>query len=356
MSELVEVSSRKGRAKTISKMEHLIQTNCDRAGLKTNDLFSYIPNVVNLAEARRLADSAGPIYLKALEVFLQQSPSTAALTALPLVATSSSSRETLDLSNNTLTQWAQKAIELPVIEQLAMVLEPSILQLQEQHLVSKDLRTIGFISTQFHFTSELALKHLTLPEQILLSPYFKFIEEQTCIPWQRVCAAAAKHELSSRSLAVVKQMLPISQEIARTVYSYSVQLYPAHRSRRGGLSDPGVKASVLRDLDMFQSYLWLCVLEDSMAAVEQELIPLCVMVFPAIEVTWELVAQMTKLLMNELLVRVEPKYKLLVLPYTKMMQEMFSELEEKASGIDRGLSKFVAKEKENAFLSTASSI
>jgi hypothetical protein len=345
ISKLLEASSKEGRAKTVTRMEHLIQTNCDRAGLKTHDLFSYIPNVVNLDDARRLADSAGSIYLKALDVFWQQSPNAAALTAVPMGTNSDFSREPLDLSNHALIQWAQKAIDLPAVEQLAVMLEPFILRLQEQHLISRDLRTIGFISTQFHFTSELALKHLTLPEQVLLKPYFKFIEEQTCIPWQRVCAAAAKHEPDSSGLAVIRRMLPMSRKIAETVYNYSVQLYPKHRSRRGGLNDPWVKASTIRDMEMLQSYLWLCVLEESMTAVERELIPLCVMVFPSIDVKWEFVARMTKILMDEVLMHVEPKHKSLVLPYAQIMQELFSNLEQEAREISKGLSRFVAKEK-----------
>lgn len=346
-SELVEVASTEGRTKTIAKVQRLIQTDCDRAGLKTNTLFSYIPNVVNLADARRLAEFAGPVYLKALEIYLQQSPPTAALIAVPLAAASSPSQEAIDLSNNTFSQWAKRAINLPAIEQLAMALEPAILQLQEQHLTSRDLRTIGFMSTQFHFSSEFVLQHLTLPEKVLLGPYFKFIEEQVCIPWQRVCAAAAKHELRSPSLAVVEQMLPVTHEIARTVYSRSVQLYPAHHSRRGGLGLPDVMASVIRDLNMLQSYLWLCVLEESMAAVEQELIPLCVIVFPTVELKWELVAQMTKLLMDEILARMEPQHQQLVLPYTQAMQQLFSNLQQKAAELSTGLDKFVEKEEKH---------
>lgn len=40
-----------------------------------------------------------------------------------------------------------------------------------------------------------------------------------------------------------------------------------------------------------------------MASVEQELLPLCMMVFPSVEVTWELVKQMLQLLMDELITR-----------------------------------------------------
>jgi hypothetical protein len=176
------------------------------------------------------------------------------------------------------------------------------------------------------------LNRLTLAEQVLLSPYFKFVEEQVCIPWQRVCAAATKHEPDSPLLATVLQMLPASQEIAKQVYHRAAQLYPNHRSRRGGLMEPGVRASSIRDIEMFQGYLWLCTLEGNMTAVEQELLPLCIMVFPSIDVAWELVEHILPLLVNEIQTRLLPAQMRLLLPYTQAMQQLFSNLETKASG------------------------
>jgi hypothetical protein len=80
---------------------------------------------------------------------------------------------------------------------------------------------------------------------------------------------------------------------------------------------------------MFQGYLSLCVLEESMASVQDELLPLCIMVFPAVEVSWELVEQMTQLLMDEVLARVSNEYKSLLVPYTTAMQQIFSNLKTK---------------------------
>jgi hypothetical protein len=66
-----------------------------------------------------------------------------------------------------------------------------------------------------------------------------------------------------------------------------------------------------------------------MASVQDELLPLCIMVFPAVEVSWELVEQMTQLLMDEVLARVSNEYKSLLVPYTTAMQQIFSKLETK---------------------------
>jgi hypothetical protein len=326
VSGLVEVASPEGRAKTVAKLKRLIQINCECAGIKTNALFSYIPNVVNLTESRFIAKFVAEVYEKALEIYQQQSTSLA-----PVAATSRPFAKTINFSTNVdvATEWAMPALEMPAMEQLAKALEPVLLQLRQQHMSARDPRTIGFITTQFHFSTKLVLGKLTLPEQVLLSPYFKFIEEQVCIPLQRVCSAAASHKVDSPAFTVVRQLLPACRDIASTVYSKAAKLYPNHYSRRGGLNKPVVADSTIRDLEMFQVYLWLCVLEGNMAVVQQELLPLCIMVFPSVDVTWELVEQMLGLLMDELMERVQPQHKKLLLPYTQAMQKLFSNIDQK---------------------------
>ncbi len=322
VSELVEAASPEGRVQTIAKLSRSVEINCKCAGIQTSVLFSYIPNIVNLTESQGIARAAGQVYEKVLEVYQVQSPPPALQVANPQA-------ETIDFSSNVQASSTKLGLSVSEVKQLATVLEPVLLQFQEQHLSSPDRRAVGFLSTQFHLSSKLVLNRLTLPEQVLVSPYFKFIEEQVCIPWQRVCAAAAKHELDSPYLALVQQLLPKSQDIAEAVYQRAVRFYSNHRSRRGGLSNREVKLSTVRDLQMFQGYLSLCVLEQSMASVQDELLPLCIMVFPSVDVSWKLVKQMTRLLMDEVLARVSNEYKSLLVPYTTVMQQLFSNLETK---------------------------
>ncbi len=323
ISGLIEAASTEGRAKTVAKLQRVIKVNCECAAIKTNSLFSYIPNVVNLTESSRIAEFVAQIYQKILEIYSQQS-----LKITSRKETSPSLSRVVDFPSNVdiITTQSMLLLKMPAIEQLAREFEPILKQLREKHLSAHDPRTIGFISTQFHFSTKLVLARLTPSEQVLLSPYFKFIEEQICIPLQRVCTAAANYDLDSPALTFVQQMLPASRDIASTVYSRAAQLYPTHRSRRGRLKDEGIKASTERDLEMFQVYLWLCLLEGNMASVEKELIPLCVMVFPSVEVTWELVRQMLQLLLDEIMERVDPNYKQIILPYNQAMQQLFSKL------------------------------
>lgn len=323
ISELLTSASPAGRAKTSSKIEQrLLQTKCEYAGIETNSLFSYIPNIVNLAEAKRLAQYAWQVYAKVIDIYKQESPQVDSMRA-----GMHSPGGLLDLHDPLSQSQLLPTLEMPAIEQLATTLEPLLVRLQEQHLLAKDRRTIGFITTQFHFSTKLILRKLTIPEQVLISPYFRFLEEQVCIPWQRVCAAAAQQVPGSPILAIVEKLLSESDVIAKAVYRRSVQLYPNHRSRRGKLTHPGITASTLRDLSMFQGYLWLCVLEENMTSVEQELLPLCVMVFPSVEVKWELVNNMLKLLTEELCDRMTHEEANLILPYTKAMERLFSNAE-----------------------------
>ncbi|HAA27468.1 MAG TPA: hypothetical protein DCE56_07020 [Cyanobacteria bacterium UBA8553] len=323
-SELLEAASPEGRAKTVAKLQRMVEINCKCAAIQTNVIFSYIPNVVSLTEGQGIARTASQVYQKVLEVYQKHSPSSALLSI-------KSKEDGINISIDALRSSTMPRLSVEDVKQLAATIEPVLLQLQEQYLLAPDRRTIGFMSTQFHLTSKLVLARLTLPEQLLLSPYFKFVEEQVCIPWQRVCAAAAKHNLDSPMLALVQHLLPASREIAQRVYSRAAQLYPNHRSRRGELREPKVRTSSIRDIEMFQGYLWLCTLEGNMTAAEQELLPLCIMVFPSIDVSWELVEQLLPLLIAEIHSRLKPEQIQVLLPYTQAMQKLFSNLEATAS-------------------------
>ena len=302
------------RKKTALKAQKSIGVSSEFAALKTNGLFSYVPNIVNLKEARQIAGFVEKIYSKLLDVYQQQQISPEWLALI----------NTLNHSNNVLDTLAQvNSISLLAIEQIAREVEPLILELQEQHRSCQDRRTIGFMSTQFHFSTQVLLKQLQPIEQVLLKPYLQFVEEQVCIPWQRVCAAANRHPSGSPVLEVAKSMLLQSQEIEDVTYRQMLSRFPSHRSRRGLLHRPEVAASSIRDINMFQAYLWLCVLEDSMSSVENELLPLCIMVFPSISVDWELAEVGIASLLANMRDRLDAQYILRVRPYMDAMQTLF---------------------------------
>ena len=320
--EIIELTSKDGRAKTAIKLQRIIRINSEVAGIKTDVLFSYIPNVVNLSETQRLDQIILKVYDKMIEIYQQQ---------LSYPNLQDQLYQPFFRLGNRFRESDRLLVEFPPIEQLATGIQPILQELFDEHKSTSNPRALGFLSTQFHFTTELLTKRLTPGEQFLLTPYFNFIEEQVCIPFQRVCYAADRHNIGSPSLSIVEQLLPVSRDIAVNVYNQAVELYPNHHSRRGKLNHSGVMASTLRDLEMLQVYLWLCVLEENMTAIEKELIPLCIMVFPSVEVTWNLVKQMLKLLLEEILVRVEPNRQSILLPYTQTMQQIFSNIDRKLS-------------------------
>ncbi|PSB60498.1 hypothetical protein C7B61_17355, partial [filamentous cyanobacterium CCP1] len=138
-----------------------------------------------------------------------------------------------------------------------------------------------------------------------------------------VCAAASGHLTNSPMFALVEALLPRCHEIAERTYYRAVQDYPNHRSRQGELNHPVVARSTLRDLIMVQGYLWLSLLEENLSPIEQELLPLCVMVFPSVGVKWELVQHMLHLLIEETIAQVSTAQKQLLLPYARSLKELF---------------------------------
>ncbi|MGB7441376.1 MAG: hypothetical protein WA919_09940 [Coleofasciculaceae cyanobacterium] len=326
--QLIEMTSRQGREKTVKEIQRLIDFKCDYAEMQSNILFSYIPNVVKLSDSWQLATYIKLAYDKALSIYQQQQP----ISLPPSLSTVEKKLlENIDVTSDLFKQKLMPTLILPTVEILSRELQPILLQLRKQYKSANDQRLIGFVSTQFHFSTAFVLNQVRLSEQLLVSPYFKFVEEQVCIPWQRVCAAAVKYAPNSAPLAIVQQLLPASREIAFRVHQKANQIYPTHRSRRGKLDHPGVKASSLRDIEMFQAYLWLCFLEDSMTAVQEELLPLCAMVFPTIDVKWELVEQIPLLLVNEFQSRLTLQQMNMLQPYTQAMQDLFSQAELKAN-------------------------
>ncbi|TVP62790.1 MAG: hypothetical protein EA342_18715 [Leptolyngbya sp. LCM1.Bin17] len=307
--DLRSASSAQGRAQTVNKLhKNLINKTCRLAAIRVKDLFTSLPNVLDLDEVKQLSDASTNIYIKLLEVYQE---------SLPIHITSPEQLRAT-YGESALSAWG-----MPKIEKLAAELEPLLLEFQEKHRISKDWRTLGFITTQLNFSNALFLEQLTPVEQVLITPYFKFIEEQVALPLQRLCSAAANYELNSPEFILVKQMLPMMRDISATVNGALIKGFPNYYGRRGKLDNVAVQHSCLRDLDMFQVYLWLCVLEGRLTAVEHELVALCIMVLESVGIAWPLVLRWNEMLMDEILWRVDARQRQLLEPYTTGMVKAF---------------------------------
>lgn len=298
--ELLKAATQEGRASTGKKLrDKMLDINCQMGWVQTNNLYSYIHNVLDLNEARCITRFSFRIYRKLIKIYQEQSPK-------------------MEVENNSLSQWL-----IPAVEELAYALEPMLILFQEQHVASKDWRSLGFMTSQLNFTNKLILKKLTVAEQVLLAPYLKFVEEQVAMPWQRVCSNAANYELDSPELKIVEHMMLVAPEIAQSVYCKLIELLPNTHSRRGKLTHPGITHSSLRDLNMFQAYILLCFLEKSMVPIEQELLPLCVMVVEGIEIKWELTQKWCEVLVSEMESRLDSEQKHLLEDYIQGMKQVF---------------------------------
>lgn len=189
---------------------------------------------------------------------------------------------------------------------------------------SKEPRVIGFVSMQFHYTGQLLLEELSRSEQSLLEPFLKVVDDHLYIPLGRLYDAAANHDQNSTVLNTVQTLLPQSSEIAATVYRQVAARHPGYRSYSGLLVSETVKTSSLRDVEMFMSYLLTCALEGDFSAAQQELFPLCLILYPVLGVRWELVREMLGAIAQELCARLTQEEVQILLPYLMSMTELFS--------------------------------
>jgi hypothetical protein len=187
-----------------------------------------------------------------------------------------------------------------------------------------DPRVIAFVSIQFHTTGELLLQDLKPKTQEVVRNYFKVIDDHLYMPLHRAYDAAAQHDIHSPALKLVQHFLPYSTEIAQSICQRVIEIYPNYRCLNGPLNKPIIRTSSVRDVEMFQIYLWVCLLENDLQALQEELFPLCVMIYPGLNVSWELVQQMIFLLGKEIQLRSQGIDVQVLMPFYAALREMFS--------------------------------
>ncbi|MBD2388843.1 hypothetical protein [Cylindrospermum sp. FACHB-282] len=309
--------SLEGREKTAQKIMTSLRSVSAKAWNKTEALLSeevkqhqINPSIINPWE---IAADSFKIYQKALDVYTQQ----AAVRPLSLVM------KMAEEGNTLYEQALEVYTEQVAPHQLATVIGADIGAIRKKY-ASLDPRIIGFVSMQFHYTSEMLTESLDSVERSLIGAYFKVIDDHLYMPLQRAYEAAAKHDYDSTILSAVQQLLPISTQIATKICQRVIELFPTYRTMSGFLIEPVVKTSSIRDVEMFQVYLWVCALEGNIAAIQQELFPLCVMLYPTLKVQWELIRQMLHLLRHEIYENLTPKQANALMPYFQALSHMFS--------------------------------
>ncbi|MBX2862657.1 MAG: hypothetical protein KTR27_03810 [Leptolyngbyaceae cyanobacterium MAG.088] len=186
------------------------------------------------------------------------------------------------------SRLAAAARVIPKFENLLLIIAPMLRELEAIYFSSLNQHLVGFMTTQLHLTQQRIISHLSSEELIWLTPYLKLLNELICMPWKHICSATSvSHNVET--IALVKRMMPKVSSIATLTYQKALQTFPNHTSYQGRIQSQSVQHSSLRDLSMFQAYIWLSVLEDSSSVIEKKLLPICLQVFPLTGVRWELV-------------------------------------------------------------------
>jgi hypothetical protein len=312
-----KVVSAEGRKRTAQKLMNSLRTVSLQAWNKTEALLSeeikrhrINPKLINPWEIT--ADSFG-IYEQALHLYIQQLSSHNLPIQIPSVNTENS------LSGKIQQMEAQHFVST----QMATIISTNVGLLRQKY-TQNDPRVIGFVSMQFHYTNLGLLQTLSPLEKIVLGSYLKVIDDYLYMPLQRAYDAAAEHDYNSPVLTAVQQLLPVSTQIANKICQKIIDLYPSYHSQSGLLSESLVRLSSIRDVEMFQVYLWVCSLEGSVNAIQQELFPLCAMLYPRLKVQWELISCMLHLLQQEISQHLNTQQANTLMPYLQVLRHMFS--------------------------------
>lgn len=182
----------------------------------------------------------------------------------------------------------------------------------------KDKKVIGFVSIQFHYTNQMLLQLLSHIEQNFIFSYFKVIDDHLFMPLQRAYTTAAKLDCHSVALMAAQHLFPSSTDIAKNITQQVIELYPKKLSDSGYLNNKKVTISSIRDVEIFQVYLWVCADKGKIAAMQQKLFSLCVMLYPTLKVSWEKIRQMLHLLGQVISERLNIEQANTLIPYFQM--------------------------------------
>lgn len=183
---------------------------------------------------------------------------------------------------------------------------------------------IGFVAMQYHYTGIQLIELLPAGEKEKFGNYVKILDDHLYMPLQRAYQAAGKHSPKSMALQSVRLLMRMMSPIAERVVDRVNQLYPRYRCHSGLLNTPQIRTSSIRDVEMFQVYMWVCLLEGNLHALETELFPLCVMIYPKLNVNWGLVSKMTHLLRKEIGACLSPEQAKYCEPFYEILGRMFS--------------------------------
>lgn len=244
----------------------------------------YPVNKLGLKQAATLIQDVSKLYHQALEVFAQYE--------YPFRLSVSLGRETIKLRR----KYSQP--------------EPLMLVL---------------LQLQFHYMGRMLLEWMSMKERTVFFLYFKTLEDYLYSPLGEVNDLAAQHQPDSPALIAVQQLLSIFTTVAHHTYHKVYDLNLGYRSISGDLKNHLLQYSTTRDIELFQIYLCWCTLQNSLHPIQQELFPMCVILYPRLHISWKLIQDMLSELSEELEKRLLPQNFAVFSPYLQVLAEIFSD-------------------------------
>ena len=255
------------RQATHRQLSKQLASDCAHAAIDTQKLLSAMGLSIGVWELQELSLKIHKIYTALLDCYAQVCIFSPVLDHLHTIETES---DRLEATGSV----------IPRFESLMLKLVPLLQELKIAHFSSENRHLRGFITTQIHFTRQHILSHLTPDTSFWLAPYLRLLDEVICMPWHHIVSMASTNTATPDSIALVRKMMPKVNEITALTYKKALQTYPEHISCQGRIQSNEVYQSSIRDLNMLQAYIWLCIVGDDISIIEHQLIPLCLQVFP----------------------------------------------------------------------------
>ena len=248
-------------------------------------------------------------YAKTLNVNIQQAPLKQLYIVMKLAHIEAS------LSSRATSKYAEKFAPSHLVKVIGTFLGVLKQKYKQQHN-----RLIGFVNMHFHYTSPILLQILSHAEQNLLSAYFKVIDDRLYISLQCANTAVSQLDCDSVTLMAVEPLLLISNNITKSITKRIIEKYPACYSYSGRLNNKKVIIYSIRDLEMFQAYLWIYADRRNIAAIQQKLFLFYVMLYPTLKVSCEIIRQMLHLFRQEISERLNTEQANTLMSYFPVIQ------------------------------------
>lgn len=298
------------RVATTRKLRQHLASDCAHAATDTHQLLLATGNHIDTWQLKNLSTYIQTLYVTLIDCYEQSFIFSPTLEYL----------HTIDCETERLTA---AGLVIPKFENLLLTIGPILRELKAVYFSSINRHLLGFMTTQIHFTCQHIISHLDLDERLWLAPYLNLLDELICIPWQHICSVVTAIDGREETVALVKKMLPQMSAISALTYQKALQTYPNHRSSQGRIQSTGVQRSSLRDLSMFQAYIWLCILEGDVSIIEKRLLPICLQVFPITKVNWELVIFAIQTILETTQLQLNTSERELFDPQAETIQNLF---------------------------------